>query len=108
MAQSNTTAQKGHFPWKHIVGFVMSIVLTLAALWICFQTDFTLQTKIIIIFLFAFLQAALQLLMFMHLTEGKSGRIQAGNILFAAFIAIVVVLGSFWVMNFGVHLNHHM
>ncbi|WP_199484744.1 cytochrome C oxidase subunit IV family protein, partial [Listeria seeligeri] len=38
-----------------------------------------------IIFIFAFIQAALQLLMFMHMTEGRDGKIQIGNILFAAF-----------------------
>lgn len=47
----------------------------------------------------------LQLLMFMHMTEGRDGKIQIGNILFARFIAIVVVIGSYWVMEIG-HMNH--
>ncbi|MFD1359817.1 cytochrome aa3 quinol oxidase subunit IV [Fictibacillus halophilus] len=109
---ANKTAANGHggFPWKHLIGFVLSIVLTLFALWIALETDLSLTWILIIIFGFAFLQAALQLLMFMHVTENSTstkltGRVQVGNILFAAFVAIVIVIGSVWVMTAG-HAKH--
>jgi cytochrome aa3-600 menaquinol oxidase subunit IV len=109
---ANKTAVNGHggFPWKHLVGFVLSIVLTLFALWVALGTDLSLTWILIIIFGFAFLQAALQLLMFMHVTENSTntkltGRVQVGNILFAAFVAIVIVIGSVWVMTAG-HAKH--
>jgi cytochrome aa3-600 menaquinol oxidase subunit IV len=50
------------------------------------------------VFVLAFLQAAIQLFMFMHVTEGE-GRWQVGKMLSAGFIAIVIVAGSVWVMN---------
>jgi cytochrome aa3-600 menaquinol oxidase subunit IV len=110
MANKQTTAAHGGFPWKQLIGFVLSIVLTLFALWIALYTDLSITMILIIIFGFAFLQAALQLLMFMHMTESSSkggitGRVQTGNILFAAFIAIVTVIGSVWVLSAG-HAEH--
>ncbi|MED2972286.1 MULTISPECIES: cytochrome aa3 quinol oxidase subunit IV [unclassified Fictibacillus] len=103
--------EHGGIPWKHVVGYILSIVLTALALWVTFKTGFSKQTILIIIFIFAFLQAALQLLMFMHMTESSekssslTGKTQTGNILFAAFIAIVIVAGTVWVMWAG-HAKH--
>ncbi len=62
---------------KHTVGFIASIVLTLLAVFVTLYTNMTFHAKVTIIFGFAFIQAALQLLMFMHLTEGKDGRLQS-------------------------------
>ncbi|MFC0187648.1 cytochrome aa3 quinol oxidase subunit IV [Fictibacillus aquaticus] len=93
-------------PWKHVVGYILSMVLTLMALWVALDTDFSQKTIFTIIYIFAFLQAALQLLMFMHMTESSNGRIQTANILFAVFIAITVVAGSVWVMSAG-HGEHN-
>jgi len=108
---NKTVANEHHgFPWKHLIGFVLSIVLTLFALWIALETDLSMTWILIIIFGFAILQAALQLLMFMHVTENSTKgnlttRVQIGNILFAAFVAIVIVIGSVWVMAAG-HAKH--
>ncbi|MBC1359321.1 cytochrome aa3 quinol oxidase subunit IV [Listeria booriae] len=105
--KANTAHAEEGIPWKHIIGFALSIALTLLAVWVVFESTLDKSVIITVIFIFAFIQAALQLLMFMHMTEGKNGRIQVGNILFAAFIAIVVVMGSYWVMELG-HMNHLM
>ncbi|AQY52363.1 quinol oxidase AA3 subunit IV [Listeria weihenstephanensis FSL R9-0317] len=103
--KANTAHAEEGIPWKHIIGFALSIALTLLAVWVVFESTLDKSLIITIIFIFAFVQAALQLLMFMHMTEGQNGRIQVGNILFAAFIAIVIVMGSYWVMEIG-HMNH--
>ncbi|EUJ25264.1 cytochrome aa3 quinol oxidase subunit IV [Listeria cornellensis] len=103
--KANTAHAEEGIPWKHIVGFALSIALTLLAVWVVFESTLSKSVIITVIFIFAFIQAALQLLMFMHMTEGQNGRIQVGNILFAAFIAIVIVMGSYWVMEIG-HMNH--
>ncbi|MBA4493181.1 cytochrome aa3 quinol oxidase subunit IV [Paenactinomyces guangxiensis] len=94
-----------HFPWKHLIGFVLSIVLTLMALWVAFQSGLSLKSILVMIVILAIFQAVLQLLMFMHLTEGNSGKIQTGTMLYAAFIAITIVAGSIWVMSSG-HAAH--
>ncbi|KAA6451115.1 cytochrome aa3 quinol oxidase subunit IV [Bacillus swezeyi] len=97
------SAAHSHFPWKHLVGFLLSIVLTLLALWVIY-TDLSMSAKLWIIFGFAIIQAGLQLLMFMHMTESDSGTIQVGNTLFAAFIGIAIVAGSIWI--FAAHTHH--
>ena len=56
----------------------------------------TFHAKVTIIFGFAFIQAALQLLMFMHLTEGKDGRLQSFKVIFAIIITLVTVIGTYW------------
>ncbi|MGN5883887.1 MULTISPECIES: cytochrome aa3 quinol oxidase subunit IV [Staphylococcus] len=90
---------------KHTVGFIASIVLTLLAVFVTLYTSLTLNAKITIIFGFAFIQAALQLLMFMHLTEGRDGRTQVFKVIFAIIITLVTIIGSYWVMVGG-HSAH--
>ncbi|MGG3006803.1 UNVERIFIED_ORG: cytochrome aa3 quinol oxidase subunit 4 [Anoxybacillus amylolyticus] len=88
------------FPWKHIIGFLLSLVLTFAALWVALSSGLPLKAVIVIIVVFAVIQASLQLFMFMHVNESDSGRIQTFNMAYSFFIAIVVVAGSIWVMQF--------
>ncbi|KZZ85411.1 MULTISPECIES: cytochrome aa3 quinol oxidase subunit IV [Bacillaceae] len=103
----NTHSSHDKFPWSNVIGFALSIVLTLLALWVGLASGFSDTTILIIIFVFAFFQAALQLLMFMHMTESSSGWIQTLNTVFAAFIAIVIVAGTVWVMgSHGGHSEH--
>ncbi|KAF1677863.1 cytochrome aa3 quinol oxidase subunit IV [Bacillus mexicanus] len=105
---ANKSAEHSHFPWKHVVGFALSIVLTLLALWIAVYTELSPSAKLWIIFGFAFIQAALQLLMFMHMRESENGTIQVGNTLFGFFGAIVIVLGSIWIFAAHYHHGDHM
>lgn len=105
--KNSTQTHKAHGPWQHIIGFVLSIVLTLLAVWVALYSTLDHSVKVVIIFIFAFIQAMLQLFMFMHMTEGKDGKINTGGMLFALFIAIIVVIGSYWVMEIG-HMNHLM
>ncbi|REA94827.1 cytochrome aa3 quinol oxidase subunit IV, partial [Staphylococcus pseudintermedius] len=78
---------------------IASIILTLLAVFVTLYTSLALNAKITIIFGFAFIQAFLQLLMFMHLTEGKDGRLQLAKVIFAIIITIVIVVGTYWVMQ---------
>ncbi|MBN8208793.1 cytochrome aa3 quinol oxidase subunit IV [Bacillus sp. NTK071] len=104
MASNNEqTNSHNHFPWSHVVGFGLSIVLTLLALWIGFYSGYSLTTIMVIVVGLALVQAAIQLLMFMHITESEDSKVQLGTILYAVFIAVAVVAGSIWVMSFGMH-----
>lgn len=89
------------FPWKHFVGYLFSIILTVLAVIIAFNSSLPMNMILIIIYTFAILQAALQLFMFMHMNESSSGKVQSGTILFALFIAITLVAGSVWVLSSG-------
>lgn len=104
MASNNEqTNSHSDFPWSHVVGFGLSIVLTLLALWIGFYSGFSLTTIMVIVVGLALVQATIQLLMFMHITESEDSTVQVGTILYAVFIAVAVVAGTIWVMSFGMH-----
>ncbi|MFY4776082.1 cytochrome aa3 quinol oxidase subunit IV [Metabacillus sp. RGM 3146] len=108
MATNKTAVNShDHFPWSHVIGFALSIIFTLVALWVGFNPALSSNAKLIIIFVFAFFQAAVQLLMFMHLTESDSGKWQIITILFSAFVALAFVLGSVWItMGHSDHMYH--
>ncbi|MDP4171090.1 MAG: cytochrome aa3 quinol oxidase subunit IV [Bacillota bacterium] len=89
------------FPLTHVLGFIMSLVLTFGALGIALKTSLSVTTIVWIIGSLAIVQAALQLFMFMHMTEGKDSKVNTLNIMFAFLIAIITVAGSVWIMSFG-------
>ncbi|WP_425255829.1 cytochrome aa3 quinol oxidase subunit IV [Mammaliicoccus sciuri] len=89
----------------HTVGLIFSIVLTLVAVYVMLYTGMSLQVRTSIIIGFAFLQALVQLLMFMHLTEGPDGRATVFKVLFAVIITLLVIIGTYWVMVGG-HSAH--
>ena len=85
-------------PWTQIIGFILSIALTFLAVWFGLYTNLAYGLIVAIVFVLAFIQAAIQLFMFMHVTEGE-GKWQVGKMMSAAFIAIVIVAGSVWVLS---------
>lgn len=89
------------FPIGHVIGFLASIALTFAAAGIALKTSLSTQAIMWIIGSLAVIQAALQLTMFMHVNEGEDRKSQIINILYGVFLAIVIVVGSIWVMSFG-------
>ncbi|SDB91816.1 cytochrome aa3 quinol oxidase subunit IV [Shouchella lonarensis] len=99
-AEKESTAHDT-FPWSHVVGFLLSIVLTLFAVWVMSQTALSLRVRVIIIFVFAFVQMGVQLFMFMHIGEGKEGKWQIGHTVFALFIAVIIVVGTYFVLMTG-------
>ncbi|UFT98293.1 cytochrome aa3 quinol oxidase subunit IV [Radiobacillus kanasensis] len=90
--------------WNHVVGFVLSIVLTFVAAGVALKTDFSYTVIMWIIGALAILQAGIQLFMFMHITE-KSGTINIINIVYSVFLALVIVFGSIWILTSG-HAAH--
>ncbi|MFB6468587.1 cytochrome aa3 quinol oxidase subunit IV [Cytobacillus sp. Hz8] len=89
------------FPISHVIGFITSLVLTFAAVGLALKTSLPLKTIMWSIGSLAIIQAALQLYMFMHMSEGEDNKSQTINILYAFFIALVTVVGTVWVMSFG-------
>ncbi|PWU66791.1 cytochrome aa3 quinol oxidase subunit IV [Gracilibacillus dipsosauri] len=99
------SAKSNHFPWNLLIGFLLSIALTLLAVFVKFYTDFSSLVILWIIGAFAIFQALIQLFMFMHVTEGKEGVINIVNIVYSVFLALVIVFGSIWVLTSG-HAAH--
>lgn len=93
------TEKHSHFPWSHVLGFLLSIALTFLAVWVGLYTNLSIQTIVAFVFLLAFIQAAIQLFMFMHISEGEHKLWQIGKMIASGLIAIIIVVGSVWVLT---------
>lgn len=94
------------FPVRHVFGFIASLVLTFAAVGIALKTSLSIKAIMWIIGSLAFVQAGLQLFMFMHMNEGEDNKTQVFNIVNAFILAIIIIVGTVWVMNSGMILHH--
>ncbi|ERI09074.1 cytochrome aa3 quinol oxidase subunit IV [Aneurinibacillus aneurinilyticus] len=93
------------FPWSHVIGFILSLVLTGAAFWAMLVSGLSVNVAIGVSLVLAILQVFVQLYMFMHIRESKSAIFQKGGIYFGLFVAFTVVFGSIFVMWY-VLMNH--
>ena len=97
-----------HVPVQHIIGFLLSIVLTLLAVWAALGSNLPVAWIITAIMALAIIQAGIQLFMFMHMTESSSGGGHVPwNMMFHGFVlAAIIVAGSLFTMSFGFHHHH--
>ncbi|WP_149806202.1 cytochrome C oxidase subunit IV family protein, partial [Salmonella enterica] len=80
---------------KHTVGFIASIVLTLLAVYVSLYSSLTFHATLTIILGFEFVKAGLQLLSFMHFTQGNDGRLHTFKVIFALVITLCFVVGTY-------------
>lgn len=92
----------GGFPLTHVLGFLGSLFMTFAAGLVALRTSWSFQTIMWIIGGLAIVQAGLQLFMFMHVTEGEEKNTQVINIAYGVFVALVIIIGTIWIMS-GLH-----
>lgn len=106
MTQSNANANThgGHnetFPWKHIIGYLISLILTAVAFWASLVMHFSTMQTLGTILILAIVQMAVQLFLFMHLTERIHGdAVQKIFIYTGILFALGIIIGSMWVMTF--------
>ena len=81
------------FPKHHVMGFIFSLVLTFVALAVLLY-DLSYTTGMAILLVTAFLQASIQLVMFMHVGESEDKPVIYTNIWYMLFFAIVTILGT--------------
>ncbi|KUO95957.1 cytochrome aa3 quinol oxidase subunit IV [Ferroacidibacillus organovorans] len=89
------------FPWKDIIGLVLSLALTFASLHIVLTHALPLGELITAIVVLAVFQLFVQLFLFMHLTEKTGTRSNIGALAFGLFVAFTIVAGSIWIMAFN-------
>jgi len=88
------------FPLKQVMGFTFSIIFTLLALAVYFfNMSFTIGMTVLLVT--AFLQAGLQLVVFMHAGETEDKGAIYTNIYYALVIALVTVFGTLLCMIWG-------
>ena len=88
------------FPKEHVVGFIGSLVLTIAALSVVWF-DVSMVVGMIILLVTALIQAAVQLILFMHIGETDDKIDIWIATLFALGIGIVTIVGSLLAMVWG-------
>jgi cytochrome o ubiquinol oxidase operon protein cyoD len=91
-----------------VTGFIASLILTLAAYFIILNPDFfhfDIKTAIIVIFIFALVQALAQLIFFINVWKEKGPLWNLSVFISTVSIIFVIIFFSVWIMN---HLNYNM
>lgn len=89
---------------RYVIGFGLSILFTLIAYFTVVNGMLGDQNLIFLIAGLALLQAAVQLIFFLHLSQEKGARWNLMMFLFMAMVVIIVVAGSLWIMS---NLSYH-
>jgi len=103
----NTVAHEtSHGTYKsYVVGFILSIILTLASYFAVTSHNFAAGTTYVIITILAIAQRLVQLIFFLHLNSDEDGRWNLLSFVFTAIITLILVAGSLWVMY---NMNYNM
>jgi len=90
---------------KYITGFLLSILSTVAAYLLVTRGTSTTHVTEILLACLAAVQFIVQLVFFLHVGEERKPRWRQLILLLMIFFAVVVVLGSVWIMY---NLNYRM
>lgn len=88
------------FPRNQVIGFIFSLILTAVALGVYFF-DMSFAVGMTILLVTAFVQAGLQLVVFMHAGETEDRGAIYTNIYYGVFIALVTIFGTLLCMIWG-------
>lgn len=95
---------------NYLIGFILSIVLTIAAyvpvLLHVQNGHHTISHQVIlpVVMCLAVVQLAVQLLFFLHMGKERRPRWNLLAFLFMVLVLIIIVFGSLWIMD---NLNYH-
>ena len=96
---------------SYIIGFVLSIALTLLAYFPVLQnvnshhSTFPRAMVLVFIIVLAFIQLLIQLLFFLHLGQEERPRWKLAMLVSFFGVVLIVVIASIWIMQ---HLNYNM
>ena len=94
---------------SYIVGFVLSILLTLAPYYLVVYNLLQAQVAYIAIAIFALAQLLVQVVFFLHMTSEDKPRWNLTAFIFTAFAALLFVVGSLWIMynlDYNMMMHH--
>lgn len=86
---------------SYIIGFLLSVVLTIIPLVAVLNDMFNKKTTIVIVLITAVLQFLVQLLFFMHIREEEKPRYNLISLVFAIVMLLTIVIGSMWIMTYN-------
>ncbi|MGE6720573.1 cytochrome aa3 quinol oxidase subunit IV [Peribacillus frigoritolerans] len=88
------------FPRGQVMGFAFSLILTVVALSVL-VFDLSLKMGVVILLVTAFMQAGLQLVLFMHAGESEDKASIYTNVYYGLFVALVTIFGTMLTMVWG-------
>lgn len=89
----------------YVIGFIGSLVLTGISFSLTAAKIFSRDLLIAVLVLLALVQAAVQLVFFMHMGKEAKPRWMTLVFNFMVLVIVIVVLGSLWIMS---DLNHRV
>src|SRR5690606_22737692 len=92
---------KRTFHIRHVISYLLSVRLTILAVFFALATNLSKETIMTIIGSFAVIQAGMQLFMFMNMTEGRDGWMKVTPPIYAITMAVIIVIGTYYVMTAG-------
>lgn len=85
------------FPIRHVMGFVFSLFLSLvAAAVVIFDISYSMGSTVILVTAIA--QSIVQLVLFMHIGETNEKATLYANIVYALFVGLVTIVGSWAIL----------
>ncbi len=90
---------------SYIIGFALSILITVAAFLIVGNKVFPIMGLYLSITVLALLQLLVQLSFFLHLNFKSEGRWNLMAFIFTLIVVLILVFGSMWIMY---SLNYNM
>ncbi|MDR7000762.1 cytochrome o ubiquinol oxidase operon protein cyoD [Neobacillus niacini] len=85
----------------YVIGFVLSIILTIIPLFLVLNHLMGKTVLMISILIAAVLQFVIQLFFFMHIRDGEGPRYNAAALILGIIFVLTIVIGSMWVMSFN-------
>ncbi|MFD2368961.1 cytochrome o ubiquinol oxidase subunit IV [Brevibacillus sp. GCM10020057] len=86
---------------SYVIGFILSIVLTIIPLVLVMNNMLDKATTVIWILVMAVLQFIVQLFFFMHIREGEKPRYNVQTLILGLVIVVTIIAGSIWIMMFN-------
>jgi len=84
---------------SYVLGFLFSLLLTLASFFVVFQGVLAKRALSYTIIGLALLQALIQVFLFLHLGKEDKPRWKVLTFLFMLSVVLIIVLGSLWIMS---------
>ncbi|EJL44274.1 cytochrome o ubiquinol oxidase subunit IV [Brevibacillus agri] len=102
MTQHQNHGNHDHGSLKsYVIGFVLSIVLTIIPLVLVMNQMLEKTALVITILVMAILQFVVQLFFFMHIREGEKPRYNVQTLILGLVIVFTIIAGSIWIMMFN-------
>lgn len=93
----------------YLTGYVLSVVLTLAAFWAILAVGRENKSVLLLVGLLGVAQLAVQLKCFLNVTTQREGRDNLALILFSTLILLIIVVGTAWIMgNLAIRMHTTM